>query len=158
MGQWRRFARMQREDRSALLQKFDTFVDARHLGYLPYPGRAGQRMQKSRKKAKIQSLSRADAIFAAIAAAPDGRIRLSELSEKLGLHKNSAFSLLETLQALGYVDQIQSRQYMLGHRLFELARLSEADLDIVQDPGKVQERGWGGGGCHCSGACDGRSQ
>ena len=89
-------------------------------------------MQKSGKKAKIQSLSRADAILATIAAAPNGRIRLSELSEKLGLHKNTAFSLLETLGALGYVDQIQSRQYMLGHRLFELARLSEADLDIVQ--------------------------
>jgi len=65
--------------------------------------------------------------LATIAAAPDGRIRLSELSEKLGLHKNTAFSLLETLGALGYVDQIQSREYMLGHRLFELARLSEAD-------------------------------
>ena len=102
--------------------------------------RAPDRMQTPRRKAKIQSLLRADAILAAIASAPDGRIKLSELSAKLGLHKNTAFSLLETLRALGYVDQVQSRQYRLGHRFFELARLSEADVDIVQQARPIMLR------------------
>jgi DNA-binding IclR family transcriptional regulator len=94
---------------------------------------ASIQMQKSQPKAKIQSLSRANAILDTIATAPDGRSRLAEIAEAVRLHKNTVFSLLETLRALGYVKQVQAtREYMLGNRLFELALMSEVDLDVAQ--------------------------
>lgn len=84
------------------------------------------------RKPKIQSLARADAILAVITRSPGGQARLGEIADALKLHKNTAFSLLETLSALGYVRQLSnSRQYVLGHRLVELARASEAHLDII---------------------------
>jgi DNA-binding IclR family transcriptional regulator len=90
-------------------------------------------MDKSRPKAKIQSLARANTILDKIATAPEGRMKLAEIAEAVRLHKNTVFSLLETLRALGYVRQaFGSREYMLGNRLFELALMSEADLDVAQ--------------------------
>jgi DNA-binding IclR family transcriptional regulator len=90
-------------------------------------------MEKSRPKAKIQSLARANAILDKIATAPEGRMKLAEIAEAVRLHKNTAFSLLETLRALGYVRQASdSREYLLGNRIFELALMSESDLDVTQ--------------------------
>jgi DNA-binding IclR family transcriptional regulator len=51
----------------------------------------------------------------------------------VNLHKNTVFSLLETLCALGYARQWpNSHDYGLGHRLFEFARQSDTHLDVIQ--------------------------
>jgi DNA-binding IclR family transcriptional regulator len=89
-------------------------------------------MAGSPRVPKIQSLARADAILGVVARAPLGRTRLTDIAAKLSLHKNTVFSLLETLVALGYLRQLPSREYVLDHRLMELARANEADLEVVQ--------------------------
>jgi DNA-binding IclR family transcriptional regulator len=87
----------------------------------------------ARRTGRIQSLERMDAILGAIAAAPDGAARLSEVAAETGLHKNTVFSLLRTLLALGYCEQSrQSGAYRIGQRSFELARMAERNFDIVR--------------------------
>jgi DNA-binding IclR family transcriptional regulator len=80
---------------------------------------------------RIQSLERADAILSAIARAQHGRARLVEIAAETGLHKNTVFSLLKTLVALGYCEHIRDQGYRIGRRTFELARLAERNLDLV---------------------------
>lgn len=82
---------------------------------------------------RIQSLARADSILSAIARAPSTRARLVDIAQELGLHKNTVFSLLNTLCALGYVRQVlNSHEYTLGSRAIELARASESGFDIMR--------------------------
>ena len=86
----------------------------------------------SRPAGRIQSLARMDAILDAIAHAQEGGIRLTDIAAHCGLHKNTVFSLLKTLVALGYCDHARETQtYRIGRRTFELARNAERNLDIV---------------------------
>jgi DNA-binding IclR family transcriptional regulator len=85
-----------------------------------------------RPASRIQSLERMDAILEVIAHVPEGGVRLTEIAQATGLHKNTVFSLLKTLVALGYADhQRNSQAYRIGRRTFELARNAERNLDIV---------------------------
>jgi IclR family acetate operon transcriptional repressor len=80
----------------------------------------------------IQSLQRMDSLLRAIAVAPAAGARLSELAAATGLHKNTVFSLLKTMVALGYCTQCRhGRGYRLGPRSFELARLAEREMDVI---------------------------
>ena len=57
---------------------------------------------------------------------------LTRRAGRCGLHKNTVFSLLKTLVALGYCDHARDTQtYRIGRRTFELARNAERNLDIV---------------------------
>ena len=86
----------------------------------------------SRPSGRIQSLERMDAILDIIAHAPDAGVRLTDIAARCGLHKNTVFSLLKTLVALGYCDHARDTQtYRIGRRTFELARNAERNLDIV---------------------------
>ena len=86
----------------------------------------------SRPAGRIQSLARMDAILDVIAHAPEGGVRLTDVATRCGLHKNTVFSLLKTLVALGYCDHARDTQtYRIGRRTFELARNAERNLDIV---------------------------
>lgn len=69
----------------------------------------------------IQSLERAAALLDAVARRPEG-IGLAELSGAVGLHSSTAFHLVKTLVALGFVRQeAESKRYRIGSRLFGLA-------------------------------------
>ena len=86
----------------------------------------------SRLSGRIQSLERMDAILDVIAHATEGGVRLTDIAAQCGLHKNTAFSLLKTLVALGYCDHARdTRTYRIGRRTFEFARNAERNLDIV---------------------------
>ncbi len=86
----------------------------------------------SRPSGRIQSLERMDAILDVIARANEAGVRLTDIAAKCGLHKNTVFSLLKTLVALGYCDHTRETQtYRIGRRTFELARNAERNLDIV---------------------------
>jgi IclR family KDG regulon transcriptional repressor len=52
-----------------------------------------------------------------------GELGVSELSRRLGLHKNNVFRLLATLEEAGYVEQSQATErYRLGIRCLELGQ------------------------------------
>src|SRR3954470_12472056 len=75
----------------------------------------------AREKGGIQSVERALAILAEIAAHPDG-IRLVELSGSVGLRNSTTFHLIKTMVTLGYVEKVKDgKRYRIGRRLFTLA-------------------------------------
>lgn len=83
------------------------------------------------KRARIQSLSRASAIIDVIANSTDGWASLQEISRHTGLNKTTAFNLVASLVALGFVEQDRaSKQYRLGLRNLELGRIVQLRLDI----------------------------
>ena len=60
---------------------------------------------------------RAFSILEVVAGNPAG-ISLADLSRSVGLHKSTAFRMLRTMAALGYVEQTEdSKLYCLGDRL-----------------------------------------
>ncbi|MBO0903512.1 IclR family transcriptional regulator [Jiella sonneratiae] len=84
----------------------------------------------------IQSLVRAGAILDTVARHPGG-IALADLSAAVGLHTSTAFALIQTLVALGYIDQGErDRRYRVGSRLFAIAAgaLDEAALLNLASP------------------------
>lgn len=65
----------------------------------------------------------ADGVDGAREGAVEGELGVSELSRRLGLHKNNVFRLLATLEIGGYVEQsAQTDCYRLGIRCLELGR------------------------------------
>jgi DNA-binding IclR family transcriptional regulator len=84
----------------------------------------------------IQSLERGFALLEEIARHRDG-IGLAALARRVGLHTSTAFHLVKTLMALGYVDQVaESRRYRLGRQVFSLAAgaLDEIELKSLATP------------------------
>jgi len=58
---------------------------------------------------------------------------VSELSRRLGLHKNNVFRLLATLEQGGYVEQsARSERYRLGARCLELGQAYARSHDLVR--------------------------
>ena len=87
--------------------------------------------EDGRERGGIQSIERACAILEAIAAARDG-ITLAELSKRLGLHTSTAFHLVQTLVALGYVRQVRdTKRYRIGRPLFTLAAAALDEVEMV---------------------------
>jgi DNA-binding IclR family transcriptional regulator len=82
-------------------------------------------------KRTIQSLVRANDILEAIAGTPDGCARLIDIQHATGLHKNTAFSILQTLEQLQYVERAENgKRYRLGLRVLQLGRLMDRQFDL----------------------------
>jgi IclR family acetate operon transcriptional repressor len=83
---------------------------------------------------RLQSVDRAlDALEALAVAGPGGRT-LTELAEALAVSKSTAFSLLHTLAARGYVAESgdrRSRTYRLGMALAKLGDAAEEQSPLV---------------------------
>jgi IclR family transcriptional regulator, KDG regulon repressor len=79
---------------------------------------------------RIQALERAAAILGAFTA-DEPELRLSDLAERLGLHKATTHRFLVNLEHLGFVERApRSGRYRLGWRLFELGGLVSQRLDL----------------------------
>lgn len=58
-------------------------------------------------------------------------LKITHISERMGLHKSTVHSLLKTLQMHGYIDQdLESGKYRLGLKLFERGNYVINSLDI----------------------------
>jgi IclR family transcriptional regulator, KDG regulon repressor len=61
----------------------------------------------------------------------ENEIKITDISERMGLHKSTVHSLLKTLQMHGYIDQNpESGKYKLGMKLFERGNFVIHSLDI----------------------------
>jgi IclR family transcriptional regulator, acetate operon repressor len=81
-------------------------------------------------KAAIQSVDRSLAILEHLS---KGASSVTELARALDIHKSTAFRLLATLEARGFVTQEAERgKYRLGMTLVHLAATVTADLDLVR--------------------------
>jgi DNA-binding IclR family transcriptional regulator len=86
---------------------------------------------EERQRGGIQSLERAFAIMEEVARERDG-IALAEISRRVGLHNSTAFHLLKTMVALGYVRQIKDgKRYRIGRPLFALAASALDEIEMV---------------------------
>lgn len=79
---------------------------------------------------RIQSLGRADAILTEVAKSATGVLRLSELSQRLGLNRTTVFNLAESLVMLGFLAKDESG-YCLGFRNIELGRAAARRIDLL---------------------------
>lgn len=83
----------------------------------------------SKEKYLIQSVCRALAIIETLSSYSS--LGITELSQKLGLHKSTVFGLLSTLEYNGYVYQnSMTGKYSLSLKLFEIGGKVYEELDI----------------------------
>lgn len=80
----------------------------------------------------VQSVDRALSILEVLAAQRQA-IGITELAQRLGVHKSTASRLVSTLEAHDLVEQLQERgKYRLGLGVARLAAAATLSLDIVQ--------------------------
>ena len=88
-------------------------------------------MSKPKSDYSIQTVSNALRLLEVFYDEPE--LGVSELSRRLGLHKNNVFRLLATLELGGYVEQSSTNdQYRLGVRCLELGRAYERSHSLVE--------------------------
>jgi IclR family acetate operon transcriptional repressor len=85
------------------------------------------------KRARIQSLTRADAMLGVLADSPKAACTLTEIANAVSLNKTTTFNILATLVSLGFMDFDEaSKIYRLGSRNLELGRRVQASIDIAE--------------------------
>jgi len=73
--------------------------------------------------------------------AAEKELGVSELAERLGMHKSTVYRFLSTLKDLGYVRQNEdSTRYRLSYRILELAGRILSGIDVRQAAHPVMER------------------
>lgn len=81
-------------------------------------------------KYKVPALEKADKILRLIADEPD-RLKLIELSRRTGIHKSSMFSLLKTMENLGWIVSGKDSAYSLGPVVGTLGSLFFRQQDFI---------------------------
>ncbi|MQA79492.1 MAG: helix-turn-helix domain-containing protein [Streptosporangiales bacterium] len=89
--------------------------------------------------AGVQSVDRAVTILEIMAR--EGDVGVTEIAAELGVHKSTAFRLVNTLERRGLVEQDSDRgKYRLGVALLRLAGATQKQLDLVQESRVVTQR------------------
>ncbi|UFJ41391.1 IclR family transcriptional regulator [Brevibacillus humidisoli] len=83
------------------------------------------------KKYWVPAVERADAILHLLAAEPS-QLRLMDLSNRLGIHKSSMFSLLHTMETLGWIVKEKGDTYSLGPSLGALSASYFRQFSILE--------------------------
>jgi DNA-binding IclR family transcriptional regulator len=87
-------------------------------------------MRKSKDEYSIQTVVNAMRVLEQFH--DDFELGVTELSRRLGLHKNNVFRLLATLEQLGYIEQCcDSEGYRLGVRTLELGQSFARSQDLL---------------------------
>jgi DNA-binding IclR family transcriptional regulator len=88
-------------------------------------------MAKPKSDYSIQTVSNALRMLEAFYA--ETELGVSELSRRLGLHKNNVFRLLATLEESGYIEQSpETERYRLGTRCLELGHAFSRDHTLMK--------------------------
>lgn len=92
--------------------------------------RKGGRRQTMEEKNPVQSAQRIFDVMEMLS--QRGKMTLTELSERLFLHKSTVHRLLSSLGSMGYVKQDKSGKYMLTLKLLQLAGSLLEKFDIIE--------------------------
>ncbi len=66
---------------------------------------------------------------------------VTELSQKLGLHKNNVFRILATLEYRGYIEQNPKTEcYRLGPKVFELSLIFKYQMGLIKHARPIMKR------------------
>lgn len=88
----------------------------------------------------LSSLDQGLAVLEALAQAREEALGLTELAQRLALHKSTVARIVATLSARGYVEQDpRTRRYRLTLKLFELGSLCLARLELVTEARPIIE-------------------
>lgn len=82
------------------------------------------------KKYWVPALERADKVLNIVASNP-GEYRLIDLSNELNINKSSLFSLLNTLETLGWINKEKDDTYSLGMKLGILSASYFKQFDLI---------------------------
>src|SRR5262245_49572914 len=77
----------------------------------------------------IPNVDRAFTLLELLSAAPRG-LRFADVCERMSLAKSSAYVLLESLEAKGYVEKMADNRYRATLRLFQIGSQVLSQLDI----------------------------
>src|SRR6185369_9052454 len=91
-----------------------------------------RKIHRPNKEIRIQSLARADAIFAVLADGPRIGCRLRDVAAATALAPSTAVTLLQSLVGLSLVEQAESGLYRLGPRFHELSRQAESHQGLLE--------------------------
>jgi DNA-binding IclR family transcriptional regulator len=83
------------------------------------------------KKYWVPALEKANYILHAVSEEPN-KLRLIDLSAKLGIHKSSMFSLLQTMEAVNWVAKDKADTYMLGSAFGFLGNVYLRSNSLIQ--------------------------
>jgi DNA-binding IclR family transcriptional regulator len=83
------------------------------------------------RKYWVPAVEKADAVLRAVAERPY-RLRLIDLSVSLGIHKSSLFSLLATLEELGWIAKDESDTYGLGPAMGRFGNAYLRNNDLIR--------------------------
>jgi DNA-binding IclR family transcriptional regulator len=79
----------------------------------------------------VPAVEKADAVLQAIADRPH-RLRLIDLSDELGIHKSTLFSLLATMEALRWVIKDDADTYALGPKMGRFGGAYARNSDLIR--------------------------
>jgi DNA-binding IclR family transcriptional regulator len=95
--------------------------------------------RKEKSEYIVQSVDRALDILEAFNYEQE-ELGVTELSQKLGLHKNNVFRLLATLEVRGYIEQdMRTGNYRLGIKTFEVANIFVHHLGLRRQARPILE-------------------
>jgi DNA-binding IclR family transcriptional regulator len=88
-------------------------------------------VKRENSPAAVQSVDRALLVLQILAEM--GQAGVTEIADRLGVHKSTVSRLIAALEARGFVEQVSERgKYRLGFAVARLARASSAQLDLVK--------------------------
>lgn len=96
--------------------------------------------RRQKESYSIQSVDNALDLLEALSEA-EGDVRISQLSERLGMNKTSIFRLLATFENRGYVEKEQkSGKYKLGLAAYEIGQKFLSRMGLLRTAKPVMER------------------
>ncbi len=97
-------------------------------------------MKKSAKK-ELQLVKAVDhALMLLSCYTEEEEMGVTELSKKLGLHKNNVFRILATLELRGYIEQNpRTEAYRLGPKVFELGLMFKYQMGLIKHARPVMQ-------------------
>jgi len=93
------------------------------------------RTETTDDKYALRSVSRALDVLQALAASGGDGMSVGEIAEAVGVSRSTAFTLLQTLVARGYVSDVRfggARRYQLGLTLIHLGDRAQAEMAIAR--------------------------
>ncbi|RME33170.1 MAG: IclR family transcriptional regulator [Deltaproteobacteria bacterium] len=95
---------------------------------------------RGRESYSIQSVENALDVLEALSE-EEGEVRISRLSQRLGMNKTSVFRLMATFESRGYVEREDgSSRYRLGLSAYEVAQKLLSRMDLLRKARPVMEK------------------
>ncbi len=95
----------------------------------------------NKKEDIVKAVDRSLVLLSCYLDSDSERLGVTELSNRVGLHKNNVFRVLATLEFKGYVEQTRRTEaYTLGPKILELGLIFKYQVGLIKPARPVMER------------------